>query len=149
RSARSHSACLANAGSDTGLGKERPVTLADQAAVDSEVQQAQLHGHRWLWPVGWLAAMVCMGGLGAYHLIVYAPHLDPPHHLAVLDRLFDMGVVAPVLFCGLLIGLRCLGWLRLGDAFEPLETLALATGVGLGALSLGTLVLGFLHLYYG
>jgi hypothetical protein len=92
--------------------------------------------------------MACIAGLGAYHWVLYLPVDDQPHSFAVLDRLFDIGVAAAIVYGGLLIGLRCLTLLRVLSVFGRLEAAGLATGLGLGALSLVVLGLGMLHLYY-
>ena len=100
------------------------------------------------WPWGWLASVVVMGGLGAYHWLIYTPRPDIPHRLVLLDMLFRVGVAGAIVVLGLLIGLRVLRPLRMAASLGQIETLALGAGLGLGAISLLTLALGVLHLYY-
>ncbi len=104
--------------------------------------------HAPLWPLGWLAAVAVMCTLGAYHWLIYIPDPAHPHKLAVLERLFAAGVAIGILFTGLLLGLRGLTLLRLLNRFGRTETAALATGLGLGILSLIVLLVGAFHLYY-
>ncbi len=101
------------------------------------------------WYLHWLAAVGGMVLLGLYHAIIYVPHLDEPHAFTFLDRCFDLGLAAVVVYCGLLLGLRCLRLLLGSSVLAPLETLALAAGLGMGMLSLTTLALGAFHLFYG
>jgi 4-amino-4-deoxy-L-arabinose transferase-like glycosyltransferase len=119
-------------------------TGADVPAVQSVHEPAS----RRSWFVGWLGAIACIAALGAYHWLIYVPHEDLPHKLTILDRLFDVTVAGAILLSGLLLGLRCLRLLRVHVAFSRLERIALASGLGLGLLSLGVLGLGMLHLYY-
>ena len=105
-------------------------------------------GAPWRWPLAWLAALLVLGGLGAYHWLIYTPHPDRPHLFTALDRLFALGVALLVVGNGLLLGLRLLRALRLTPRFTRLELGSLGTGLGLGLLSLLTLGLGVVHLYY-
>lgn len=104
-------------------------------------------GGRWSW--WWLGMVVCMGGLGAYTALVYAPQRDRPHAFTVLAFLFSMGVAGAVVFAGTLLGLRLFRSLRIAGCFTRDDYVVLATGVGLGAVSLAVLGFGMLHLYYG
>lgn len=104
-------------------------------------------GGRWLW--WWLGMLICMGVLGAYTSLVYTPQRERPHAFTVLAFLFNIGVAGAVLFAGALIGLRLFRSLRVAGCFTRDDTVVLATGVGLGAVSLAVLGVGMLHLYYG
>lgn len=73
--------------------------------------------HQWGWTLKWLAILAGVAALGAYHWLVYVPHLDQPHLGTILDRLFDVSVAATMVFIGLLLGLRGLRLLRLASAF--------------------------------
>lgn len=100
-------------------------------------------------PAGWLAGVVVMGLLGVYHWTIYTSRPDMPHRFAILDMLFRIGVAGVIVFLGLLVGLRMLGRRRITNYLSRAQIVALGTGLGLGAISLLTLVLGVLHLYYG
>lgn len=104
-------------------------------------------GSGWLW--WWLCMLACMGGLGAYTTLVYAPQRDRPHTFTALAFLFSIGLAGVVLFSGTLIGLRLFRSLRVAGCFARDDYIVLATGVGLGAVSLAVLGIGLLHLYYG
>lgn len=108
----------------------------------------QPHPRPWVWSLYWLGIVAVMAGLGAYHWLIYAPQPQIPHALTILDFLFCAGVAAGILFLGLVIGLRLLRSLRIAHELSRIERVALAAGLGLGALSLATLILGVLHLYY-
>lgn len=112
------------------------------------VRSVSTVARRRAWIAGWLVSCAGLIGLGAYHWLVYVPHENMPHKLAILDRLFDVAVVAAMLLDGLLLGLRALALMRARVAFSRLERVALATGLGLGVISIGVLILGMLHLYY-
>lgn len=99
-------------------------------------------------PIGWLVGVVVMGGLGAYHWLIYTPRPDIPHRLTILDMLFRVGVAGAIVLLGLLVGLRLLRPLRITAHLSRLQRLALGAALGLGALSLFTFVLGILRLYY-
>ncbi|HEY7976159.1 MAG TPA: hypothetical protein VID72_12505, partial [Ktedonobacterales bacterium] len=102
----------------------------------------------WGWPLRWLLAVAVMGGLGAYHWFVYTAQPTVPHRFTALDYLFRIGVAAAIVLLGLLCGLRLLRPLRVTASLSRVEVFALGAGLGLGALSLLTLVLGVAHLYY-
>ncbi|HEV7128615.1 MAG TPA: glycosyltransferase family 39 protein [Ktedonobacterales bacterium] len=123
-------------------------SVRERRAVESSPVSEAAAARSWGWPLGWFAAVVTLAALGAYHWLIYVPHLDQPHLGTILDRLFDVGVAATVVLVGLLIGLRGLRLLRLETVFSRCEVLALAGGLGLGVMSLAVLVLGMLHLYY-
>lgn len=127
-------------------------TSLEAARVDVSERKAASHlllpHARWLWASLGLALAALSAGLGAYHWFVYAPHPDRPHSYTIFDRVFDIGLASAILLCGALIGVRLLKLLPLPSLFEPLETIALATGLGLGTLSIGVLALGGIHLYY-
>lgn len=103
--------------------------------------------NRWLWC--WLGMLVCMGGLGAYTALIYAPQHDRPHAFTLLAFLFSIGVAGSVLFSGTLLGLRLFRSLRIAGRFTRDDYAVLAAGIGLGAVSLAVLGIGLLHLYYG
>ncbi len=96
----------------------------------------------------WLVVALALSLLGLYNGVVYQPHLDQPHRFAILAIAFSVGLGAVVVWCGTLLGLRGLRLLHV-EGFVAGERLALATGLGLGGLSLLTLGLGAVHLFYG
>lgn len=114
--------------------------------VETVEARTEARGGRWPW--GWLACVGVLAGLGAYHWLVYTPRPDIPHRLAILDMLFRFGVAGAMVFLGLLVGLRILRPLRLSTYLSRIELVALSAGLGLGVLSVFTLGLGLLHLYY-
>lgn len=105
-------------------------------------------GPHWLWPWNWLSVVGIMIGLGAYNVLIYTPQHDRPHTFTFLAFLYAIGLAGCILFDALLIGLRLLGIMKVTDVFTRLENVALATGLGLGMISLGVLALGMVHLYY-
>jgi hypothetical protein len=96
----------------------------------------------------WAGIAVLLGVTGAYHFAIATAHPDLPHRFLLVDRLFDAEVALAVLACGLLVGLRLLRLLRLEERLGRLAMLWVASGLGLGALSLLVLALGLLRLYY-
>ncbi|HKV83712.1 MAG TPA: hypothetical protein VJN88_04100 [Ktedonobacterales bacterium] len=102
----------------------------------------------WGWPLRWLLTVAVMGGPGAYHWFVYTARPDLPHRFTALEDLFRIGVAAAIILLGLLCGLRILRPLRVVASLSRVEVFALGAGLGLGILSLFTLILGLLHLYY-
>lgn len=101
-----------------------------------------------MWPLSWLIIVLGMLGLGAYDLLIYTPQSDRPHTFAALAFLYAIGLAACIVFTALLIGLRLIAAIGVADTFTRLECAALATGLGLGAISIAVLTLGLLHLYY-
>lgn len=130
-----------------------PSMIATSSEVNAETQllrpftPRRRWGDRWLWC--WLGVLVCMWGLGAYTVFIYAPQRTRPHAFTLLAFLFSIGVAGIVLFCGTLIGLRLFRSLRVAGCFTRDDYVILATGIGLGAVSLAVLGIGLLHLYYG
>jgi hypothetical protein len=117
-------------------------TLQDAYAIRSARSRGAV-------PRIWLALFGAMVLLGAYSWLIYVPQPDRPHALTVLDRLYNLGIAAGLLLAGAVLGRWALARAGLARDFTRLERLALATGLGLGLLSLATLGLGLLHLYYG
>lgn len=120
-------------------------------AAAPEMQAAPVASQRasWrAWTAGWLVWATFLAATGAYHWSVAVAHPDQPHRFLLIDRLFDAGVAVSILAAGFLLGLGCLRAVRLVAWFGRLEVFALATGLGLGVLSLMVLALGMLHLYY-
>ncbi|HEV2404432.1 MAG TPA: glycosyltransferase family 39 protein, partial [Ktedonobacterales bacterium] len=126
--------------------------IHEQAGAASTTEAANRLAWRtwraWGWPLRWLLAVVVMGGLGAYHWFVYTAQPSVPHRFTALEDLFRIGVAAAIILLGLLCGLRILRPLRVTASLSRVEVFALGAGLGLGALSLLTLVLGVAHLYY-
>ncbi len=120
-----------------------------RTSVAARERSSTVRSPRWRWRATWAAAIAVMVLLGVYHTTVYFPHRDQPHRFAILDRGFDVGIALAVAWLGLLIGLRCLALIIPALTTTPGARLALATGTGLGAISLGTLALGAVHLYFG
>jgi hypothetical protein len=101
----------------------------------------------WIW-AGLAVALVALVALGAYHFAIYVGQSDRPHALTVLDRLFNLAVAAIIITSAVVLGLRVLRLLGVRDQLETMEAIGLAGGLGLAALSLATLGLGLLSLYY-
>ncbi len=82
-----------------------------------------------------------------YHYVIYVPQPNQPHRLTILDDLFALGLVIVLGCVGLGVGKRLLRGFPL-RGFSRLEQSTLALALGWGAVSLGVLVLGMVHLLY-
>src|SRR5260221_13082556 len=103
---------------------------------------------RLLWRISSFAALAAFVAISIYHWMVYVSHQDRPHLLTALDRVFNLGVAAAVVCGGVLLGLRCLTYLRVQSLLGRVETVGIATGLGLALLGLVVLMLGMFSLYY-
>jgi hypothetical protein len=91
--------------------------------------------------------ILLLAAAALYHYAIYLPQPNQPHRLTILDDVFSLGLVSIVGLVGLGLGKRLLRVFPL-RGFTRLEYSALALALGWGAVSLGVLVLGMLHLLY-
>ncbi|HEY7124323.1 MAG TPA: glycosyltransferase family 39 protein [Ktedonobacterales bacterium] len=100
------------------------------------------------WPLLLAAGgMLLFAATASYHYAIYLPQPDQPHRLTILDDLFALGLVVILGCVGLGLGQRLLRHFPL-QGLTRLEQSTLALALGWGAVSLGVLVLGMLHLLY-
>jgi hypothetical protein len=96
-----------------------------------------------------LAGLSCViTALGVYHFAVYVPHPNQPHVLTLLDRVFNGLIATVIIASATVLGLRILNALGLGQRFSSAEAIGLAGGIGLLSLSVLTLPVGILEMYY-
>ncbi len=102
---------------------------------------------RAIWLAGAATAAVMIAAAAGFHYLYFLSHEDKPMPLFLLDSVFQAAVALLIALDGATLGTRIMRYLP-RQSMTRLEVGLFAYGLGTGALSLMTALIGLLHGYY-